>query len=82
MKGVGAIIFLTVFFATLLATLAYSSMPPGPSLYDLLGVPTTDYPVLGIQATTLVIAIFNGVFYGIIAWLAYTVLNKTGIIKA
>lgn len=81
MRGVGAIIFLAAFFASLAATLANSGIPPGPQFYGMLNVPTTDYPVLGIPATTLIIAVFNGVFYGIIAWLAYTVLNRTGIIK-
>jgi len=73
----GALVFLAVFFAVLVATLAYPSMPPGPQLYGLLNVPTTDYPVLGIPATTLVIAVFNGVVYGIIAWLAFTIAQKT-----
>jgi di/tricarboxylate transporter len=59
----GAIIFLIVFFAMLVATLAYPDMPPGPQLYNMLNVPTTDYPVLGVPATTLVIAVFNGVVY-------------------
>jgi di/tricarboxylate transporter len=72
----GAIVFLVVFFAVLVATLAYPSMPPGPQLYNLLNVPTTDYPVLGIPATTLVIAVFNGVVYGIIAWLVFTIAQK------
>jgi len=72
----GAIVFLVVFFAVLVATLAYPSMPPGPQLYNLLNVPTTDYPVLGIPATTLVIAVFNGVVYGIIAWLVFTITQK------
>jgi di/tricarboxylate transporter len=73
----GALVFLAVFFAVLVATLAYPSMPPGPQLYSLLNVPTTDFPVLGIPATTLVIAVFNGVVYGIIAWLAFTIAQKT-----
>jgi di/tricarboxylate transporter len=73
----GALVFLAVFFAVLVATLAYPSMPPGPQLYGLLNVPTIDYPVLGIPATTLVIAVFNGVVYGIIAWLAFTIAQKT-----
>jgi len=73
----GAIVFLAVFFAVLVATLAYPSMPPGSQLYGLLNVPTTDYPVLGIPATTLVIAVFNGVVYGIIAWLAFTIAQRT-----
>lgn len=72
MKGQGAIVFLVVFFALLLATLAVPDIPPGRALYGLLGVPDTEYPVLGIPATTLVIAVFNGVFYGVIAWLVFT----------
>jgi hypothetical protein len=32
--------------------------------------------VLGIQATTLIVAVFNGVIYGIIAWLVYTVADR------
>jgi di/tricarboxylate transporter len=72
MKGEGAIVFLVAFFALLLATLAVPSIPPGPSLYGMLGVPETDYPVLGIQVTTLVIAVFNGAVYGVIAWLVFT----------
>jgi di/tricarboxylate transporter len=72
MKGEGAIVFLVVFFAVLLATLAVPGIPPGRALYGLLGVPDTDYLVLGIPATTLIIAVFNGVFYGIIAWLMLT----------
>ncbi len=77
MKGEGAIVFLMVFFAMLLATLAYPTMPPGRQIYSLLGVPDTDYPVLGIPTFTLVIAVFNGVVYGIIAWLIFTFTVRT-----
>jgi hypothetical protein len=76
MKGQGAIVFLIVFFAMLAATLAAPTIPPGRAIYDLLGVPDTDYPVLGIPTTTLVIAVFNGVVYGIIAWLIFTFGRK------
>lgn len=72
MKGEGAIVFLVVFFAFLLLTLALPDFPPGRQLYGLLGVPESDYPVLGIPVTTLVSAVFNGVFYGVIAWLIFT----------
>ena len=72
----GVIVFLAVFFAVLVATIAYPSMPPGPQLYGLLNVPITDYAVLDISATTLVIAVFNGVIYGIIAWLSFTIAQK------
>lgn len=72
----GVIVFLIVFFAMLAASVAYPSMPPGRQLYGLLGVPDTEYPVLGIPASTLVITVFNGVVYGIIAWLAFTLADK------
>lgn len=72
----GAVVFLIAFFAMLAASLAYPNMPPGRQLYGLLGVPDTDYLVLGIPATTLVIAVFNGLIYGIIAWLAFTLATK------
>jgi hypothetical protein len=48
----------------------------------MLNVPTVnDHSVLGVPVTTLVIAIFNGVVYGIIVWLVYTGLNRAGVIK-
>ena len=72
MKGMGAIVFLVVFFIMLLVTLAAPSLPIGSQLYGLFGVPESDYPVLGIGVTTLVSAVLNGVFYGVIAWLIFT----------
>lgn len=72
MKGQGAIVFLTVFIILLLATLAMPSIPPGKTLYGLLGVSETDYPVLGIPATLFVVAVFNGIVYGVVAWLVFT----------
>ena len=72
----GAIVFLTVFIIFLVATLGYPAIPPGKALYQLLGVPETEYPVLGIPATLLVQAIFNGVVYGVIAWLIFSLTMK------
>jgi len=72
MKGMGAIVFLVAFFAMLLATLAVPYLPIGRQLYGLFGVAESDYPVLGIPVTTLVSAVLNGVFYGVIAWLVFT----------
>jgi ABC-type Fe3+ transport system permease subunit len=73
----GAIVFLVVFFVILLATLSYSDLPPGRQIYGSLNVPTTDYQVLGVAATTLVVAVFNGAVYGIIGWLIYTLAERT-----
>jgi len=50
-------------------------------IYDAAGLPTTiDYDVLGLSAKNLIIAIFNGVIYGIIIWLIYTLAEKAGLI--
>jgi len=73
----GAVVFLIVFVVFLVATLGYSEIPPGKALYHLLGIPETDYPVLGVPATLLVEAIFNGVIYGVIAWLVFTIVMKS-----
>ena len=72
----GAIIFLAVFVIFLAATLGYPAILPGEALYQLLGAPETEYPVLGIPATLLVQAIINGVIYGVIAWLIFSLTMK------
>jgi len=67
------LVFLIVFAIMLLVSLAVQGIPPGETIYDLLGAEETDSEVLGIGATTLVEAVFNGVVYGVIAWLIYSV---------
>jgi len=76
LRGEGAIVFLVVFIILLAITLTYVDLPPGRELYGLLGVPETEYPVLGIPATTLVSAVFNGVVYGVIVWLIFTIARR------
>jgi len=56
-------------------------MPPGGPIYPVLNLPMTDYALLGMPATTLIIAILNGVIFGIIAWATYAILDKRGILK-
>jgi hypothetical protein len=63
----GAIVFLIVFVLGVLITLGNTSLPPGNIIYGMLNVPSINYPVLGIPATTLIISVFNGVVYGFIA---------------
>ena len=67
----------------LIITLAVPSLPPGRLINNALNVPDTDYPVLGIGATKLILAIFNGVVFGVIAWLVYSLTlgrKKTEVI--
>jgi len=72
----GALVFLAVFFVLLLATIVYSDMPPGRQICNALNLPTTDYLLAGIDVITFVIAVFNGVVFGIVAWLIYTFAER------
>jgi len=72
----GAIIFLVVFAIAIVITLGNTSIPPGKAIYDAF-LPNTEaasgYLVGGsVDAVTLIIAVFNGVIYGFIAWLVFT----------
>lgn len=69
----GAIVFLVVFAIFLVATLGFPDLPPGKQVYGLLNVAEIQQPMLGIPATLLIEAIFNGVIYGVIAWLIFIV---------
>ena len=69
----GAIVFLVFFVAMTVFTLLYADLPPGRQIYGMLDVPETGYPVGGIPATVLILSLFNGIVYGIIAWLIYSI---------
>jgi predicted secreted protein len=72
----GAIVFIVVFVLGIVATLAYQDLPIGRQVYNALNLPVTDYQLLGIQVPTLVAAILNGVFYGIIVWIIYSLAER------
>jgi len=73
----GAMVFLVFFVVFGAVTLGYyNDLPPGRQLYDLLGVPETSYPLHGIPASILIFAIFNGMLYGVIAWLILTIVVR------
>jgi hypothetical protein len=76
----GAIIFVAAFLIFLVITLGYPDLPPGKIIYDAVIGAETDYEVLGIPATQLIVAVFNGVIYGVIIWLIYTLAEKAGLI--
>jgi len=74
----GAIVFLIVFAIALVITMGNTAIPPGKAIYDA-ALPNTEpasgYLVGGkIDAVTLIISVFNGVIYGFIAWLVFTLL--------
>ncbi len=74
----GAIVFLVVSAIVLVITLGNTAIPPGKTIYDAF-LPNTEaasgYLVGGkVDAVTAIISVFNGVVYGFIAWLVFTVL--------
>ncbi len=74
----GAIVFLVVFAIVVVITLGNTSIPPGQAIYNAV-LPGTEaasgYLVGGtVDAVTAIIAVFNGVIYGFIAWLVFTIV--------
>ncbi len=74
----GAIVFLVVFAIAVVITLGDTGIPPGKMIYDAV-LPNTEaasgYLIGGkIDAITAIISVFNGVIYGFIAWLVYTII--------
>jgi len=74
----GAIVFLVVFAIVVVITLGNTSIPPGQAIYNAV-LPGTEaasgYLVGGtVDAVTAIISVFNGVIYGFIAWLVFTIL--------
>ena len=72
---IGAVIFVIFFVLFLAVTLEMPTLPPGDMIHDLLAIPKVDYPILGIPAWLLIAAIINGVVYGFIIWLIYSVIS-------
>jgi hypothetical protein len=74
----GAIVFLVVFAILVLATIGTIAIPPGQAIYNLAlpntEVYTSQYAIVGTNAFTLIIGVFNGVIYGFVAWVVFTVL--------
>jgi uncharacterized membrane-anchored protein YitT (DUF2179 family) len=74
----GAIIFIIAFVIFLAATLAYPELPVGNAISDAMDIdPTVEWS--GFLVRTLVSAVFNGVIYGVVIWLIFTALQRTGI---
>ena len=75
----GAIVFLIVFGIVVVITMGNTAIPPGKMIYDTVlpnTEPASGYLVGGkVDAVTLIISVFNGVIYGFIVWLVFTLLT-------
>ena len=69
----GALVFLIVFVVFVVITLFVPSIPPGGLIYTAVGGVDVNYAIVGITVPRLVPAVFNGVIYGVIAYLIYEV---------
>ena len=80
---IGAVIFVISFLAFLVITIGIPTLPIGEMLtQDLLKIPKVDNLVLGIPGWILINALINGVVYGFIIWLVFSLISKaTGIGK-
>ncbi len=73
---IGAVIFVIFFLVFLAVTFGFPILPPGSLIHELLGIPQTGYTVLGIPAWLLINAIVNGVVYGFVIWLMYSLVSR------
>jgi hypothetical protein len=71
----GALVFLVVFAIFVAITFGYPTLPFGSQIYYAIGGVNVNYPILGVPITTLVPAVLNGVVYGFIVWLVYSVAS-------
>ncbi len=73
----GALVFLIVFAILVIATLGNTDIPPGKAIYSAV-LPGTEaaagYIINGVDAITVIIAVFNGVIYGFVAWLIFSLV--------
>jgi hypothetical protein len=73
---IGAAIFVIFFILFLAITVGMPELPPGNMIQtEILNVPPVDYPVLGIPAWILINAILNGVIFGFMVWLMYSLFS-------
>lgn len=72
---IGAVIFVIFFLLFLAITLSVHGLLPGSMTHAWLGIPQTEYVVLGIPAWLLINAIVNGVFWGFVVWLIYSLVR-------
>lgn len=71
----GAIVFVIAFVIFLVVTFAYTDLPPGNIITDAMDIdPTVEWS--GFEVKTLASAILNGVIYGLIIWLIFTIVEK------
>jgi hypothetical protein len=73
---IGAAIFVIFFLLFLAITVGMPELPPGNIIQtEILNVPQVNYPVLGIPAWILINAILNGIIFGVMVWLMYSLFS-------
>lgn len=65
---IGGVVFVILFVLFTLISLAVPSLPPGAMIHDWFGIPVSEYSIY-------INSILNGVVYGFIFWLIYSLAN-------
>ena len=72
---IGAVIFVVFFLLSFLVTLAFPDLPVAPWVLGYIGIPHVEYEIRGYPAWLLMRSIVNGVVYGFISWLIFSIAN-------
>jgi hypothetical protein len=73
---IGAVIFVIFFLVFFAVTTGMPlAIPPGSIIHSILNIPMTDYPVLGYPAWMLINASTNGVVWGFIVWVIFSMFS-------
>ena len=70
------VVFVVVFLVLFGVTLGVPALPPGNILLDFLGIPEITLSIGGISGMTLVNGIINGLFWGAIAAVIYSLSHR------
>ncbi|MEA2089540.1 MAG: hypothetical protein U9O89_02115 [Thermoproteota archaeon] len=69
---IGAVVFVIFFAGFLALTFVLPVLPPGSMVYGFLGIEET-YTIWGVSSDVLLKSVFNGVIYGFVVWLVFSV---------
>jgi hypothetical protein len=73
---IGAVIFVIFFLLFAAITVGMPELPPGNIIQtQILNIPKTNYLVLGLPGWILINAILNGVIFGFIIWLIFSLVT-------
>jgi len=71
----GVLVFVASFLFLFTITMIFPNMPPGQIVCDVLGNSEANYLIAGVSGDLLVVAMINGVVWGVIIVIVYSYLR-------